>query len=267
MKKFANWLRNMASSDEGAALALAPSLKEIRGQFLALPGEIRNQIYLALSSLTIANCSKHEHLAASALHRPLFRASGQIRTEALAYLCATHKLQILGIGTANLFFECAGEAIKQVKQIVIVQAASEIVGTRASEERVERLFGYLGETGALKGVKVVEEGVEMMYDSGEGGEHAGFLRRVEGLRERGVDVVVGFGGRKITNYISNRFSGPLLPQRIISMRDMSSLGWRKQYFDTGIKRHGRETRRVSHAPEGIYPKSNQASDGLPLSSL
>ncbi|KAF1943382.1 hypothetical protein EJ02DRAFT_453290 [Clathrospora elynae] len=204
MKKLANWLRNTASSDGGAALALAPPLKEIRGQFLALPGEIRNQIYAyaiypALSSLTIANCSKREHLAASALHQPLFRASRQIRTEALSYLCATHTLQILGIGTANLFFECAGEAIKQVKQIVIVQAASEIVGMPACEESIERLFGYLEEAEALKGVRMVEEGVGKIFDFGEGEEHAGVLRRVGGLRERGVHVVVEFGDRMRTS--------------------------------------------------------------------
>jgi len=127
--------------------------------------------------LTIANCAKPEHLAASVLHHPLFRTCAQIRAEALSYLCANIPLRILGLQTANVFFSCARDAISEIKSLVLVQAAMGI-----SWDKVGKFFEALEMMHML-----VEMRLEVVK---EGGEYAEFVRQLETLRERGVDVQV-----------------------------------------------------------------------------
>jgi len=134
-------------------------------------------VYPDLPLLTIANCAEPEHLAASLLHLPLFRTCAQIRTEALSYLCANIPLRILGLQTANIFFSCAGGAISEVKSLVLVQA-----GMGISWDRVRKFF---------KALEIMPRLVELRLEGVEkGGENAEFIRELETLRERGVNVQV-----------------------------------------------------------------------------
>jgi hypothetical protein len=170
----------------------------IRGTFLGLPGEIRNQIYAyviypELDAITIVNCTKPEHLAASVLHLPLFRASHQIRAEALSYLCATFGIKILGLETANVFFSCAGTAISEIKTLVLVQPVMGISESNESWERVEKFFAFLGQMRELEAFRL--DGVGKMHPIGMNADYEEFVRRVIGLGERKVEVRVGYWKR------------------------------------------------------------------------
>ncbi|CAG5174739.1 uncharacterized protein ALTATR162_LOCUS10900 [Alternaria atra] len=172
--------------------------QKIDGAFLELPGEIRNKIYTMaiypeLSSIVIANCTKPEHLAASVLHLPLFRVCRQIRAECLSYICATFPLRILGLQTALLFFSCAGTAISEIKALVLVQPATSIVESKGGRDRVEHFLAALNMMDELNEMRL--EGMGSMSRLGHGGEHMDFVRKVEDLSKKGVDVQVRFGKR------------------------------------------------------------------------
>ncbi|KAI2482780.1 hypothetical protein Ptr902_05097 [Pyrenophora tritici-repentis] len=161
----------------------------LRGKFLDLPGEIRNQIYSYiiypdLHSVTIANCAIPEHLAASVLHLPLFRTSHQIRAEALSYLCANIPLRILGVRTANVFFSWAGSAVSDIKSLTIAQVVLDV-----RRDNVDKFFEVLDTMHGL--VEVRLEIVEKFETLEKCKENVEFMRRIKTLEERGVHVWVG----------------------------------------------------------------------------
>ncbi|KAJ4370749.1 hypothetical protein N0V83_005270 [Neocucurbitaria cava] len=164
--------------------------KNTPSPFLALPGEIRNQIYFYavypdLPSLTIVNCSENEHFGGTLLHLPLFRTCRQIRVETLSYICSTKNIKILGIDTANAFFELIGATIGNLKSMTLVQPAREI--TPLYREQEDRFFAYMKEATALRKFQLAEVG--KMTSRKEGGGHWEFARalvkRVEGLGRAG----------------------------------------------------------------------------------
>lgn len=151
-------------------------------------------MYPELKSITLVNCEKKEHFGGTVLRLPLFRTCHQIRAEAISYLCATKSIKILGINTANAFFQLIGGMIGNIKSMTIVQPASEI--TPLYRERIDQFFGFMTEAKALRKFRLEEVG--KMISLEEGGEHWMFMRRVQDLG-KGTEVEIqlrfGQGGR------------------------------------------------------------------------
>lgn len=82
------------------------------------------------------------------LHLPLFRTCRQIRSETLSYLCANLPLKILGIETANVFFDMIGIAIREVTTLTVVQPVDEI--SSASWAVMERFFCFMDRAKGLR---------------------------------------------------------------------------------------------------------------------
>lgn len=146
-------------------------------------------MYPDLQSLTIVNCSETAHFGGSLLHLPLFRTCRQIRGETISYICATKNIKILGIDTANAFFELIGATIGNLKSMTLVQPAREI--TPLYMEQEDRFFAFMKEATALRKFQLAEVG--KMISRREGGGHWEFARalvkRVEGLGEGGKVVI------------------------------------------------------------------------------
>jgi hypothetical protein len=188
------WLRSKLS---GKKTPTRTTPHHHQTSFLDLPGELRNKIYAyalfpRVGTITAANANKPHHLATSMLASPLFRASQQIRAEALSYLCATLSSQFFGISVANLFFACVGEAVREIKHVSLLQQLSEFPDSREGAERVERFFGFVGKIEGLKRFEIMSRGGTDL--SGEMMVFREFMKRVEALEERGVEVVLMFGG-------------------------------------------------------------------------
>lgn len=170
----------------------------MRGTFLDLPGEIRNQIYgyvvyPGLSCVTMAFCTKPEHLAAGALHLPLLRTCRQIRAATLSYLCATRSLKFVGIKTAAGFLALAGSAAAEIRSLVLVEPV--LVALDSEENRVDRecFFGALETMEELVEIQVEALGRRSVL-GGSGGDIE-FVKRLEQYRERGVAVQVKLSRR------------------------------------------------------------------------
>ncbi|KAI8936094.1 hypothetical protein NX059_007593 [Plenodomus lindquistii] len=164
--------------------------------FLHLPGEIRNQIYAlaiypSLSKVQITHTTKPAHLGSNVVSPPIFRASRQIRSEAISYLCANKAFQILRIRSANVFFEFIGPAIAEIKEIAVEQNANELLRTQASKDSVAGFFAFVEQASGLEVLEV--SGLGRMPDMNEGGVHGEFLRSLEMVGERGVKVAHWFG--------------------------------------------------------------------------
>lgn len=182
-----------ASKSPSQAVASNPSASTSSPQqslFLQLPGEIRNLIYNHavypdLELLTIANCVIPAHFGTSVLSLPVFRVCRQIRVEALAVLCATKSFKIIGLPTANAFFDVVGTASEGVKSVYLVQNGGGVIG---HDPEVERFMGVIE---GAKGLKTF--GLEGIGDWYVEGQWAIFVRRVRKLREKGVEVTTKVG--------------------------------------------------------------------------
>ncbi|KAF1845591.1 uncharacterized protein K460DRAFT_405841 [Cucurbitaria berberidis CBS 394.84] len=180
---------------EMESLTTDPQDSRTHFRFVELPGEIRNQIYLyaiypELSTVIVCNCEKPEHFGSRILRLPLFRISRQIRAESLSFLCATKTFKILGIVTANAFFQVIGTAIGKMKSMTLLQPLSEI--TPSCKERTDRFFSSMTDAKALKEFRL--EGLGNWVPLCNEGEYYTFVRRVRSLGQgKDIEIHVRFG--------------------------------------------------------------------------
>ncbi|KAH9860351.1 hypothetical protein J1614_011682 [Plenodomus biglobosus] len=189
-------LRNLTLKKKALAPEASPPKKDLGTGFLDLPGELRNQIYAYavcpnLAIIQISSCTRPEHLGSGVLSPAIFRASRQVRAEALSYLCATKLFQFHGIQCANVFFTVIGPAISEIKDILVEQPASELLRTTASRASVASFFAFIEQATALEVLEV--SGLGRMLSIGNGGVHGEFLRSLARVGERGVKVGHWFG--------------------------------------------------------------------------
>ena len=165
--------------------------KTARVTFLDLPGELRNQIYAYsiypdLPSILVANCTKPEHFGATLVHLPIFRTCRQIRAETLSYLCATFQLGFLGIHDAVLFFSLAGEAVLEIKSLVMIRPVLVEEEYKECKETVEQFFSALETMSKLSEMRL--EGLANWTMPHQRDAKSEFAMRLEKLRERHVAV-------------------------------------------------------------------------------
>ncbi|KAF2854468.1 hypothetical protein T440DRAFT_234319 [Plenodomus tracheiphilus IPT5] len=173
-----------------------PPQTDLGLNFLRLPGEIRNQIYEYaiypnLTMVQINSTDDAAHLGSNVLSPSIFRASRQVRAEAISNLCANKTFQIFRIKTANVFFDVIGSAISEIKEILLEQNASEIVCTDASKASVAKFFAFMEQASALEFFQVSSLGRIPSLRAGE--VHGDFLKRMGEVEARGVRVRQWFG--------------------------------------------------------------------------
>ncbi|KAL6709647.1 hypothetical protein ACN47E_001075 [Coniothyrium glycines] len=159
--------------------------------FLHLPGELRNAIYAraifqALPQVQVVNCTLKHHVGGSALSPSIFRVSRQVRAEAMSHLCANKIIQILGLATANAFFEAIGPAAFQIKSLVLVQPGRDLADLDTLA--VERFFNFLAEVNALKELRFQVTGTRTKFSNYN--DHLDYFdQKIKALERHGVKIV------------------------------------------------------------------------------
>jgi hypothetical protein len=136
---------------------LQPEQNRLNSRLLQLPGEIRNHIFSytifpLLSSLTVAHGTEHRRFVTNILSLGIFRACHQLRHEALSFLAATKRFEILGTDAACAFLDCLGPAIADVKRIAVAQPIVE--DAPMSSRQIDTFFYFLGKATSLQYFKL-----------------------------------------------------------------------------------------------------------------
>jgi hypothetical protein len=127
-------------------------------RLLQLPAEIRLQIYSyciypALRRIKIVQAATPLRFEETALIPSIFRASRQLRAEALSYLCSNKALQIYGLDTANAFFKTIGsDAIGDVRSLSIAQVI--VPCDPLPPKQNDLLLHFLGQATSLQYLKL-----------------------------------------------------------------------------------------------------------------
>ncbi|KAF1914865.1 hypothetical protein BDU57DRAFT_549927 [Ampelomyces quisqualis] len=148
-------------------LLRAPTLAEIprvtsaqnvtASRLLQLPGELRNQIYTyviypRLDAIIITDMVVQHHYSRKALRLGIFRASHQLRNEALSYLAADKHFKICGIQSAVDFFLALGPAIADLKRVTV--AMTHVGFAPLSNRNLDMFTSFLGKAAALRYFKL-----------------------------------------------------------------------------------------------------------------
>jgi hypothetical protein len=134
-------------------MCLQPADNRTNSRFLQLPAEIRLQIYSyiiypSLKHIKIAHGGQTLGVTEKVLSPAIFRASHQLRAEALSYLVTKKPLEICEIATANAFFEVIGSAaIGDMKSLSIAQ----VLSSKPLPRKQIKLFAhFLSQAASLK---------------------------------------------------------------------------------------------------------------------
>ena len=112
----------------------------------------------------------------------------------MSYLCANFSPTFFGLENANLFFACVGEAVKEVKSFAVwaMLTTSELPDTEEGMERMEVFWGYMGKMKGLRRLEITTSGADKVE-----GVLWEFMKRAEELQERGVEVKLSFGMKRV----------------------------------------------------------------------
>jgi hypothetical protein len=137
----------------GLLIFLQPADNRTNTRLLQLPAEIRLQIYSyiiypSIKCIKIAHGTQTWRVAEKVLRPSIFRASHQLRAEALSYLVNKKPLQICEIEAANAFFRAVGsDVICDIKSLSMAQVFTK---TPLPREQIEQFAHFLGQATSLQ---------------------------------------------------------------------------------------------------------------------
>jgi hypothetical protein len=132
---------------------LQPAENRANSRLLQLPAEIRLEIYSyiiypSLKHIKISHGAQTLGVTEKVLSPAIFRASHQLRAEALSYLVTKKPLEICEIATANAFFKAIGSAaVGDMKSLSIAQ----VLSSKPLPRKQIKLFAhFLSQAASLK---------------------------------------------------------------------------------------------------------------------
>lgn len=170
-----------------------PDQNRLNSRLLQLPGEIRNLIFSytifpLLGSLTIAHGTEHRHFTTNILSLGIFRTCHQLRLEALSFLAATKRFEVLGTDAACAFLDCLGAAIADVKRITVAQPI--VQDAPMSSRQIDTFFYFLGNATSLQYFKLElgSVGAPLVWEEEHVGNDWVFLERTLSFVESKPDL-------------------------------------------------------------------------------
>jgi hypothetical protein len=137
----------------GLLIRLQPAHNRTNTRLLLLPAEIRLEIYSyiiypSIKCIKITHGTQKGRVAEKVLSPSIFRASHQLRAEALSYLVSKKPLQICEIEAANSFFRAIGsDVIRDIKNLSIAQVFTK---TPLPRSQIEQFAHFLGQATSLQ---------------------------------------------------------------------------------------------------------------------